>query len=70
MRRLICAFVVRIWHKQVFSWRGSYNNIYIFIAIALNKTSILVALHFSMQNIYQSCGLVHAMGWSNVNVSQ
>ena len=22
MRRLICAFVVRIWHKQVFSWRG------------------------------------------------
>ena len=24
MRRLICAFVVRIWQKQVFSWRGSY----------------------------------------------
>ena len=24
MHRLICAFVVRIWHKQVFSWRGSY----------------------------------------------
>ena len=23
MRRLICAFVVRIRHKQVFSWRGS-----------------------------------------------
>ena len=23
MRRLICAFVVRIWHKLVFSWRGS-----------------------------------------------
>ena len=23
MRRPICAFVVRIWHKQVFSWRGS-----------------------------------------------
>ena len=23
MCRLICAFVVRIWHKQVFSWRGS-----------------------------------------------
>ena len=26
MSRLICAFVVRIWHKQVFSWRGSYTN--------------------------------------------
>ena len=24
MRRLICAFVVRIWHKLVFSWWGSY----------------------------------------------
>ena len=26
MHTLICAFVVRIWHKQVFSWRGSYDN--------------------------------------------
>ena len=24
MHRLVCAFVVRIWHKQVFSWCGSY----------------------------------------------
>ena len=24
--RLICAFVVRIWHKQVFSWHGSIIN--------------------------------------------
>ena len=44
--------------------------IYIFIAIALNETSILVAVHFSMQNIYQSCDLGHAVGRSNVNVSQ
>ena len=28
MRRLICTFVVRIWLKQVFSWRGSYIQIY------------------------------------------
>ena len=27
MRRLIFAFVVRIWLKQVFSWRGSFNPI-------------------------------------------
>ena len=46
------------------------GNIYIFIAIALDETSILVALHFSMQNIYQSWDLGHAMGRSNVNVSQ
>ena len=24
MRKLICAFVVRIWQKQVLSWRGSF----------------------------------------------
>ena len=45
-------------------------NICIFIAVALDETGILVALHFSMQNIYQSCGLGHAVGRSNVNVSQ
>ena len=28
IRRLICAFVVRIWHKQVFSWRGSFCPIH------------------------------------------
>ena len=28
MRRLICTFVVRIWHKQFFSWRGSYITLY------------------------------------------
>ena len=48
----------------------SFDNIYIFIAIALDETSILVAHHFSMQNIYQSCDLGHAVGRSNVNVSQ
>ena len=26
MRKLVCAFVVRIWQKQVFSWRGSYSE--------------------------------------------
>ena len=46
------------------------RNIYIFIAIALYETSILAALHFSVQNIYQSCDLGHAMGQSNVNFSQ
>ena len=26
MRRWICTFVVCIWHKQVFLWRGSYDK--------------------------------------------
>ena len=29
VRRLICAFVVRIWQKQVFSWRGSIFSSYL-----------------------------------------
>ena len=30
MRRLICAFVVCIWHKQVFSWYGSFVGLLLF----------------------------------------
>ena len=48
----------------------SFPNIYIFIAIALDETIILVAVYFSMQNIYQSGDLVRAVGRSNVDVSQ
>ena len=46
------------------------TNIFIFIAIALDKNCILVAVYFSMQNIYQSCDLGRALGRSNVVVSQ
>ena len=28
MRRLICAFIVRIWHKQVFLWHGSLKILF------------------------------------------
>ena len=44
--------------------------VYSFIAVALDETSILVAVHFSMKNIYQSCDLGRAVGWSNVDISQ
>ena len=29
MRRMICAFVVRIWQKQLFSWRGFHSALQI-----------------------------------------
>ena len=58
MLTFFCLFVYGR-HSPIF-------NIYIFIAIALDETSVLVALHFSMQNIYQSCDLGHTLGWSNV----
>ena len=57
-------------HFRMPSLRMPFLNIYIFIAIALDETRILVALHFSVQNIYQSYDLGHAVGRSNVNVSQ
>ena len=44
--------------------------IYIFITIPLDETSILVAVYFSMKNIYQSCDRDRAVGRSNVDVSQ
>ena len=45
-------------------------NIYIFIAIALDETSILVAVYFLMQNIYQSCDLGRTLERSNIDVNQ
>ena len=42
----------------------------IFIAIAWDETSILVAVHFSMKNIYQLCDRGRTVMWSNVVVSQ
>ena len=42
----------------------------IFIAIAWNETSILVAVHFSMKNIYQLCDRGRNVMWTNVGVSQ
>ena len=41
-----------------------------FIAIAWDETNILVAVHFSMKNIYQLCDRGRAVMWSNVGVSQ
>ena len=42
----------------------------IFIAIVWDETSILVAVHFSMKNIYQLCDRGRAVMWNNVGVSQ
>ena len=46
------------------------RNICIFIVIALDETSILVAVQFSMQNIYESCDLGRTLWRSNVDVHQ
>ena len=50
--------------------RTFHHFIYIFIVIALDEASILVAVHFSMQNIYKSCDLGRALWRSNVDVHQ
>ena len=41
----------------------------VFIAIAWDETSIFVAVHFSMKNIYQLRDRGRAVKWSNVGVS-
>ena len=40
--RLICAFVVRIWHKQVFSWCGSYTMMHVFCMPFITENPILL----------------------------
>ena len=42
----------------------------VFIEIAWDETTILVAIHFSMKNIYQLCDRGRAVMWSNVGASQ
>ena len=46
MLRLICAFVVRIWNKQVFSWHGSYQwnsaKHEILVIVSLNTGNLLI----------------------------
>ena len=37
VRGLFCTFVVRIWRKQLFSGRGSFNNEHIFHDFCLDK---------------------------------
>ena len=46
MHRLICAFVVRIWHKQVFSWHGSYSIVR--IRLYENPICFIWKKHFSL----------------------
>ena len=75
----ICQRNSGYYPKDLLRWRSrrldtflgwTFCNIYIFIAIALDESSILVAVHFSMTIIYQSCDLGRAVGRSNVDVSQ
>ena len=67
IRRLACAFAGRLCNKyhNLMSWL-----INIFIAVALDETCLLAAVHFSMKNINQLCDHGHAMGRSNIDVSQ
>ena len=63
----MCVVVVVV----VCVWGGCVcMELVIFIAIAWDETTILVAVHFSMKNIYQLCDRGRTVMWSNVGVSQ
>ena len=70
LRATRMEFVVSITEIAFLGLSRAFFNIYIFIAIALDETSILVAVDFSMKTIYQSCDPCRAVGRSNVDVSQ
>ena len=44
MRRLICVFVVRIWQKQVLSWRGSNYGQVCFLWCCIWQTIVSILL--------------------------
>ena len=48
MRRLICAFIVRIWQKQVFSWSGSYMP-YIYSIFGPRQANLLLIAYASSE---------------------
>ena len=50
--------------------KNLFPYIYIFIAFALDESIILDVPQMPMKNIYQSCDLGRAIGWSNVNAIQ
>ena len=55
-------FLLFLSYCFVQTWWHICTEIYLhFIAIALDETSILVAVYFSVQNIYQSCDLGRAL---------
>ena len=50
--------------------KSTYNYLHFFIAIALDETLILVAVHFSTKNIVTSCDHDDAKDGANVNAIQ
>ena len=53
MRRLNCAFVVRIWHKQFFSWHGSVN-VYSYPDIwVIGDTVFIIGMHILQNTVLQ-----------------
>ena len=49
MRRLTCAFVVRIWHKQVFSWCGSNGSITTVWNVQWNTASTMLQTDINVE---------------------
>ena len=49
MRRLTCAFVVRIWHKQVFSWCGSNGSIPTVWNVQWNSASTMLQTDINVE---------------------
>ena len=69
--RVIAWLLMKSRHELYTSISRSSNwNVYIFIVIALDETSIVVAVQFSLQNIYESLDLGRALWWSNIDVHQ
>ena len=54
MHRLICAFVVCIWQKQVFSWRSSYSLSSYFWKLLISDPNCSCVSHSSWAAAWQN----------------
>ena len=59
-----------VFHQSMLRGLFIFDNIYIFIAFALDESVILDVLQFPMKYIYQSHDLGLAIGQSNIKASQ
>ena len=71
IRRLICAFVVRIWHKQVFSRCGSNILLFTLYAKERSKPNTIKTVTAITVIVKTSQGMIeenHSYRWTYITV--
>ena len=77
MCRLICTFVVRIWHKQVFSWGGSFDAVWSKVPTITMLSTLIQKSHYNDYAVVPSniwimkeckCQLCRSHQWNSSSI--